>query len=504
MWKIASTDRVIFAKKKWDNVLENEKEKIHNEIHRIFGAENPFKNIKESIRLNVKQKEFSQSRKNNYMQIKWVAGWWKTTVLAHLAVNALLAHKSPVLVLCYNISLRNELRLKIKTAFRQKMNSRVGITEDEKEFLEIFRSNLIFDLFFHISHFHAFIHSVKVNWSISNIIEDDDSVDMQKNEIISQLEIIKKSHHNQYKTILIDEIQDFEQEWIKQIQEEFLDESYNELVVFGDEKQNIYNRQTKQTKNIDEEDHVFHDISPIWLWNDWKVLTKTYRTESSRLNYLTEKFREKFLLKYGKNPYISNVSLERDLFWEIIDKNEEFSFHYYYLEPKVTWNIPEIYEIFDKHNISNSLDTAILAPQIDVLREFEEYIVWKKSSDDIAFKTMTTFETEKVFREAITMKNGNIIIHPEQKAQIDILLERYRRTKKIHFHLNQWLSLATIHSFKGMELPTIFLIIQSNGKKVEKTIDEFIYVGLTRVIKNLIVINVGKKEYDDFFKNIFN
>ncbi len=56
--------------------------------------------------------------------------------------------------------------------------------------------------------------------------------------------------------------------------------------------------------------------------------------------------------------------------------------------------------------------------------------------------------------------------------------------------------LSTIHSFKGWESETVFLIIERNHANIEATFDEILYTGLTRSRKNLIIINFGNEAYD--------
>ena len=61
--------------------------------------------------------------------------------------------------------------------------------------------------------------------------------------------------------------------------------------------------------------------------------------------------------------------------------------------------------------------------------------------------------------------------------------------------------LSTIHSFKGWEIPTLFLIVESESdEEHEFTTDELIYTAITRCRQNLIIINIGNHRYDNFFK----
>nr|WP_270793662.1 UvrD-helicase domain-containing protein [Aeromonas sp. QDB36] len=52
-----------------------------------------------------------------------------------------------------------------------------------------------------------------------------------------------------YQTILVDEVQDFESEWVKILRDNFLS-SEGEMVLFGDESQNIYERDNKRSAVI--------------------------------------------------------------------------------------------------------------------------------------------------------------------------------------------------------------------------------------------------------------
>ena len=60
--------------------------------------------------------------------------------------------------------------------------------------------------------------------------------------------------------------------------------------------------------------------------------------------------------------------------------------------------------------------------------------------------------------------------------------------------------ISTIHSFKGWESETVFLILEDFN--FQKSIDEIIYTGITRTRANLIVINYGNKQYHNKLKNL--
>jgi superfamily I DNA/RNA helicase len=73
-------------------------------------------------------------------------------------------------------------------------------------------------------------------------------------------------------------------------------------------------------------------------------------------------------------------------------------------------------------------------------------------------------------------------------------LKMIRNNKKIHFHMNSGtVKVSTIHSFKGWESETIFLILENFN--FQMTFDEILYTGITRSRANLILINYGNKDY---------
>ena len=67
-------------------------------------------------------------------------------------------------------------------------------------------------------------------------------------------------------------------------------------------------------------------------------------------------------------------------------------------------------------------------------------------------------------------------------------LKIIRKNKKIHFYMNSGtVKVSTIHSFKGWESETVFLILENFNFKM--TFDEILYTGITRTRANLILIN---------------
>ncbi len=79
-------------------------------------------------------------------------------------------------------------------------------------------------------------------------------------------------------------------------------------------------------------------------------------------------------------------------------------------------------------------------------------------------------------------------------------LQKIRTHKKAHFWDNRGLlKLSTVHSFKGWEAHTVFVVIQDR----QLCNDELIYSALTRSKSNLIVYNLGNDYYDFSLRKVF-
>ena len=79
-----------------------------------------------------------------------------------------------------------------------------------------------------------------------------------------------------------------------------------------------------------------------------------------------------------------------------------------------------------------------------------------------------------------------------------------RENKKFNFWMNTGnIKISTIHSFKGWESDTVFLILQKHFEE-DPTFNELLYTGITRTRSNLIVINLGNEEYHENMKHLID
>ena len=103
------------------------------------------------------------------------------------------------------------------------------------------------------------------------------------------------------------------------------------------------------------------------------------------------------------------------------------------------------------------------------------------------FKFERAIETKEEY-EFFKNKNYN------SKEKVETL----RKNRKRHFYLDCGkMKIATIHSFKGWEIGTLVVIIDTNEESLNY---ELVYTALTRCTKNLLIFNRGNEALDDFFK----
>jgi hypothetical protein len=472
--------------------------------------------------------------------IKGVVGSGKTTVLAGRAVECHKRTNDKVLILCYNITLKNYIHDKL--------------SEIRAEFIW---SN------FYITNYHYFITAefnhygitIKIPEGFSEWSEEDKS-EYFENTYYSNENIFEdvKYKIEKYQSILIDEVQDYKIGWLNIIKKYFLADN-GDYVLFGDEKQNIYNNE------MDIED------------KDVKV-----NVPKSAINKMNETVRlppsiTKTAIKFQQNYLSKKYNIDSEL-----QANNEISYgkvNYIYI-PHSDGKLELVnYIIETAKNVGHPNDICILGITIKLLRELDCLYRYKTNQ-----KTKTMFETQEVWNKMFLdtlykdeyiqngislIKNQNIKKDDDKKIAIatlytlkDIidtyslseLIPKYeyqlndkqinkedfetwynkkerlelkknvannftfkerikfvRDNKKFHFWTKGGLSIfSTIHSYKGYETDTLFLIIEPQYAKsnFSDSIDELIYAGLTRAKNKLFFINFGNNDFDEKLKKIIN
>lgn len=393
----------------------------------------PLHQIEEGIKIDYtkEQQELIRSEIRPRRKIKGVAGCGKTLVLAKRAVNAHIRTGKRVLVLTYNLSLINYIRDRIS---------------DVRE--EFYWS------YFYITNYHQFFKTQANNYNLElnniNNWQDVNFFDEVKDSL------------PKFDVVLIDEIQDYLQSWIDIVAKYFM-HNQTEFVVFGDEKQNIYERE------LDEN----HEPIVRKIPGNWNKSLSISHRFSSNIGNIAIKFQKTiFNQKYNLDEL--EVLSQFDFETRIIEYHTFESYTYQSL-------YEEVFNVLKRNEIHSS-DAGILCSKVELLRALDFLIRTKKKE-----KTTTTFESQEEF-EKIKGKTKEI--------------EKLRRAKKIHFQMKTGtLKLSTTHSFKGWEIDTLFLFIEKDEDDNGFTNDELVYTALTRAKRNLIVFNLGNSKYNNFFKS---
>jgi len=416
-------------------------ESIYNEFVRLLCPPYHYENEGKAIAYTKLQSRLSESDSGARAKICGVAGSGKTTVLAKRAVNALKRHEDAVLILTFNITLQMYIKGKISEV-------REGFSWGG----------------FEIAHYHGFLTSAFNNYGIDiKFFEGDPAKSVPWEQLetnyFSNVNVFRSVEDiRKYKTILVDEVQDYKPEWIKIIREYFL-ESDGEMVLFGDEKQNIYSRAVDSDRKS----------KLVEGFGRWEKLTKSFRfKEDSHILKLATYFQSSFL----SETYEVDVDESYQPSLGMLGINACG----YYDESKLESLVKVIVGLARSSSIHPN-DISIISSREGVLQEVD-YLI--RNGEGHKEKTLTTFPS-------LEMKK-----HPKYKESTKVM----GNAKKMGFNLNSGVTkLSTIHSFKGYESPFIVLFVS------EKDTPEIVYTGLTRAKESIVVfLPVGSK-YSDFFKS---
>ena len=396
-----------------------------------------------------KQSLFSES-KNEHAKIKGVAGSGKTLTLAKRAVNAHKRHNDHVLILTYNLTLRSYIHDRVS-----------DVRED-------FNWG-----YFHITNYHQLILETLNTHEKQVSVPDGVNAENYFDQLFSDINLLNSTDKDIYKfkTILIDEVQDYEPEWIKNIRKHFIEDDA-EMVLFGDEKQNIYEREL-------EKDSTTRTPNGF---GTWKMLSKPIRHKQySYILELVKNFQKEFLgKKYDIDKYEEGVKSHQSdsqplLDWEAPKLGGKI---FTYSDNNVLKILTTIFAHVKEQDL-HSDDFAIICSRIETIREIDHLVRNKYNQE-----TITTFMSKEFmdtfYSDLKWLYSGDDI----------------NRNKKVQFqHHSGAIKLSTTHSYKGFESPTIFLILSKRDH------DEMVYTGITRAISNIVIFVNEDSKYKTFFES---
>lgn len=520
-------------------------DKIHSSFQRFFKPPLHAKSDGVDFLYSPQQTKLIYESTQKVQKIMGVFGSGKTVVLASRAVQAHKRNNGKVLILTYNITLKNYIKDKINKV----------------------REDFPWDAFT-ILNYHQFINTELNNLEIPlEISEDYDSFtndqksDYFEKKYYSNIQLFQnhKDRIRKYDVILIDEIQDYKKPWMEIIKNYFLLED-GEYVLFGDVKQNIYDNEI-ESKNI---------ITNVP--GRPSMLTRSFRSDFKIKDLAVEFQKEYFGDKYEiDNLNIPDLQQTGELEFE---RNQQGSINYIFLQDN--HDLRSLYNIIYNNTINKGTqpnDITVLGETINLLRDFDAF--YRYSSNE---KTNTMFETnESIYKIGFNyIQNSNLVKEgmkllnrandynksiatselsilftildlyneygeifdvklsyfcskfrttksnffkflDDNKVEIEKFrkeysdnrlssdLERIRKNKKLHFYMNSGtIKLSTVHSFKGWESDLLFLIVEKTfvDSEFSKSFDEILYTGLTRCRSNLIILNYGNLAYHEKLKKI--
>lgn len=395
------------------------------------------------------QKRLSESRAIQ-QKISGVAGSGKTQVLALRAVNAMKRTGGDVLVLTYNITLANYLKLRLS------------------EIREDFSWEKI-DIYPYHQFFRIRATECKLHVDFSSY--DDEGF------------FANAQNHKKYSAIFVDEVQDYTAGWLRIIMQNFLLEPDGEVVVFGDPKQNVYQRPLD----------VNGDIRLGVIGGQWnKQLTTSRRFTNPRLANLATSFQTQFM----ENLTTDSITTENTTY-------NTFNFqvvNYIDIRPFFTLNalVDNIINIISNDN-HEPRDFVVLASSIKLLRNIDtRYRQKTNEKTEITFVPTETLDKLKQIHNVTDEKTANWKFNRDFQA-----LERTR--KQLFTTDKRCLKISTIQSFKGWESLSVIVILESdvalNNTACCPMSPQTIYTAITRARENLYVINIENDSYHNFFNN---
>jgi len=304
--------------------------------------------------LNEKQKKYVISRPGVIQKLSGVAGSGKTRVIAIRAAS-LAKMKKKVLVICFNITLKNYLK-----------------NETERTIYSYDPTNL------DIHYFHDFCKAYRESRNIAYPDENnmEESGEKEKEEIFKDKQENKEASIN-YDVILVDEGQDFKESWFKLLRA-FLKENGEILIVF-DDKQNIYGIKKFKIAGIGG--------------GRWGILNQGYRLLNDHIE-LVNKFSHKFLTDFESDEENPQIELSKQSVLPFAP------------EPLSEWRnveniiesrdkVCEVLNYLDKDKKLDFSDTAILVPEHDEGIALKEHILKKFSSSDIKISDIFSNNQER-------------------------------------------------------------------------------------------------------------
>lgn len=479
-------------------------------------------------------------QKRKEWRVKGVVGSGKTTMLAAKAVQTykvLTAQgisNPKILILTYNITLKNFIHDKL-----QKVHEDFDWSS------------------FTILNYHQFINSQLNNLGIDFRRDENESDEQFFARYYDNYQLFanREEDTERFDVIFIDEIQDYKRVWMDIVKDCFLFQGgeypRSGYYLLGDVKQNIYNRSTEgkdvatNVRGVNTLDTCFRSEMKI------KDLALGFQRNffGSKYDLDVTLTAEQDSLFFGQNLqqgylnyiYLQNGDPIKSVF-NIIDGNiknkvnnvainditvlgaemkflQLFETYYRY---KTGLRTSTMFETYEQMYLQGIKSKSKIAP-VNLRKSLTELIKKDRNPDTVERQIAVLFSAYEMYQRFPdvfqTRLEAKCKEYKTSLLDFIVVMNRYeqdfiafrdavftdnykyiRDNKKFNFWMNTGnIKISTIHSFKGWESDTVFLILQKHYSG-DPTFNELLYTGITRTRSNLIVINLGNEEYHENMK----
>lgn len=486
------------------------------------------------IHFNTKQMDILKSD-NAEMIVKGVVGSGKTTLLAAKAVSVQKKTGGKVLILCYNITLINYIKEKLNNVY------------------EDFEWDN-----FHVTNYHQLIGKFfnKVGVAVKKPDSElrENVSDYFERNYYSNYRLFEENESfiNKYDAVFIDEVQDYKFEWLEIIKRFFLKKDYF-YYLFGDEKQNVYNQKInkeerdlklnidrRKTRKLTESVRLTRKLTKLSknfqkkYFQEKYVIDEDMQGNNGELGYgfiqyhniptdkkgglLTEvadrlKDIDQSLISQETTVLGFSIDLLREIenffrlrsqhLTQTMFETNEIYFKSLYNLNKTDFAFQEAYSFFPGNmHVDKKLNNLV---RLKILSDFKQ-----KTSDPVVQKKLENLLKKFNLDESRLNKWQNqddmLMAHHKwpQDFRFERQLENIRNNKKVNFvQDSNRILFSTIHSYKGFENSSIIMLIEPKFHRDHPTsFEEVLYTGLTRAKQNLIILNFGNEDFDNFMKTM--
>ncbi len=397
------------------------------------------------------QKPLVENTGNQNRWLQGAAGTGKTLVGAGRAVVRAREGKR-VLYLYYNIALRNQILSKIK--------SLIDPSEDIASIMN--RISVI--------HYHKYIQEVYKEYHDGLISIDEIGLDYIFKENI----LIKWK--DQYNTVIIDETQDFKEEYFDNLSRMF---PASEFLFLADFDQNIY-------ENKWDGEHPM-------MKNNWDVLEKNYRSE---LGY--KKIVDDFCIRFGIKEENKTV------YGFVRDELPGFSDRIIYDYCDTQLELFDQVELFDQDGTSEyfytrDVNSETISTVATLIKEYIQYINFQEKNTVILSCNKSVIRLlQSHFTEVESMLSSI-------DSSDENIVDKEDDIKKYNFNNNaDCMKISTVNSYKGYDIENVIFLMDNDPRKDNSL--ALVYTALTRCKKNVFVImfkDCGNESHKKYFKETY-